>query len=139
MIFARRSFRVDHEIENAVLHITASCNVLTRQFAFKAYINGTYVGLGPQFKTFHNQYFYNSFDVTDHIVCGENVLGAICYVLSDRKLMAELKITYADGTSEMIPTDDTWKVLDGTAAYGDDGNSIGTNYMKLEQECVEME
>lgn len=137
VIFARRSFRVNRKIENAVLHITASCNAQTRQFAFKAYINGVYVGLGPQFKSFHNQYFYNSFDVTDHIVCGENVLGAICYVLSDRKLMAELKITYADGTSEIIKTDDTWKVLDGTSAYGDDGNSIGTNYYTAMAENID--
>lgn len=128
VIFARKSFTVNKTVENALLNITASSNAQTRQFTYRAYINGEYVGLGPQFKTYNNQYFYNSFDVTDHITSGENVLGAICYALSDKKLMAELKITYTDGTSDIIKTDSTWKVLDGTYAYGDNGTSAGTNY-----------
>ena len=128
VIFARKSFTVNKTVENALLNITASSNAQTRQFTYRAYINGEYVGLGPQFKTYNGQYFYNSFDVTDHITSGENALGAICYALSDKKLMAELKITYTDGTSDVIKTDSTWKVLDGTYAYGDNGTSVGTNY-----------
>lgn len=137
VMFARRSFRVDRKVENAVLHITASSNARTRQYAYKAYVNGKYTGLGPQFRTLGNQYLYNSFDITDCLVSGENVLGAICYALSDKKLMAELKITYADGASETIATDSAWKVLDGTAAYGDDGTSIGTGYYTAMAENID--
>ena len=67
---------------------------------YRAYINGEYVGLGPQWLKYNNQFFYNSFDVTDYIANGENVIGAICYALSDKKLIAELKITYTDGTTD---------------------------------------
>lgn len=137
VIFARRSFDVDKGIENALLNITASSNSEIRQFTYRAYINGEYVGLGPQFKTYNNQYYYNSFDVTDYITEGENVIGAICYALSDKKLMAELIITYNDGTSETIKTDDTWRVLDGAKAYGYNGESIGTTYYTAMAENID--
>lgn len=137
VIFARKNFSVDKQVESALFNITASSNSETRQFTYRAYINGEYVGLGPQFKTYDNQYFYSSFDVTDYITDGENTVGAICYALSDKKLMAEMKITYTDGSVELIKTDNTWKVLDGTKAYGDNGESIGTKYYTAMAENID--
>lgn len=133
VIFARRSFNVDKEVERAIVSVTARYpgfkgSSTTRQYAFKLSVNGEYVGIGPHMDGYADKYFYNTFDVTDKLVQGENAIGAIVYVLKEKMFMAQLKIDYTDGTSETIKTDDSWMTLDGTAAFGEGNGSIGTSY-----------
>ncbi len=137
VIFARKGFTVpqDKEVERAIVSVTArypgfkgSGSTVTRQYAFKLSVNGTFVGVGPHFDGYNNQYFYNTFDVTDLLTPGENAIGAIVYVLQDKRFQAQLKIDYTDGTSQTVKTDSSWKTLDGTAVFGEGNGTIGTSY-----------
>lgn len=140
VFFARKDFTVPEgkTVDSAVVNVTAlysgfkgSASVNTRQWVFRMYVNGEYVGIGPHMDSSQGKgagdYYYNSFDVTNHLQEGENTIGAICYALQDRRFQAQLKVTYTDGTSDVYVTDNTWKTLDGTAAYGEGEASIGTS------------
>lgn len=136
VVFFCKGFTVDpgKQVERAIVSVTArypgfkgSSNTVTRQFAFKLSINGKFVGIGPHFDGFDGKYFYNTFDVTDKLVSGENAMGAIVYVLQDKRFQAQLKIDYTDGTSQTVKTDSSWKTLDGTAIFDEGNSSTGTS------------
>lgn len=135
VVFFRKSFTVDNlkSIERAVVSITArypgfkgESSAVTRQYAFKFSLNGHFVGVGPHFDGFDGKYFYNTFDVSDKLTAGKNAMGAIAYVLQDKRFQAQLKIDYADGSSRIIATDGSWKSLDGTAVFDEGNGSTGT-------------
>ncbi len=136
VVFFRKSFTVDpsKSVERATVSVTArypgfkgSSRAVTRQYAFKFSLNGFFVGVGPHFEGFDGKYFYNTFDVTDKLVAGENAMGAIVYVLQDKRFQAQLKIDYTDGSSQMIATDGSWKSMDGTAVFDEGNGSTGTD------------
>lgn len=150
VFFARKDFTVPEgkTVDSAVVNVTAlysgfkgSGSVNTRQWVFRMYVNGEYVGIGPHMDSSQGagkgDYYYNSFDVTDKVQEGENTIGAICYALQDRRFQAQLKVTYTDGTSDVYVTDNTWKTLDGTAAYGEGEASIGTSYFTAMAENID--
>ncbi|MCP2031171.1 alpha-L-rhamnosidase [Okibacterium sp. HSC-33S16] len=95
---------------------------------YEATLNGETIGdevLTPGWTSYDARLTFQSFDVTAGVRSGRNVLGATVadgwygerfgfdgnfsrsYV-GPRALTAQLRITYADGTSEMITTDATW-------------------------------
>ncbi len=102
-----------------------------------AYINGQRVGdhmLDMPWTQFAKQVTYNTFDVTSLLRKGENAIGVMlgngwynpmpirlfqrfnfreALTVGKPCLKAQLKITYADGSSEMIGTDQSWKSGDG--------------------------
>ena len=93
-------------------------------------INGSKVGdryFAPGFTSYKNNLQYQTYDVTDllHgetelrvIVAGGWAVGSFVFtrknrVYADRQaLLLELRITYADGTEEVIGTDETWSVTE---------------------------
>ena len=121
----RRAFALDRPVERARLYVTSAGIHLLR-------LNGEPVGdrvLAPGWSAYGKRLRYDTHDVTDLLRDGENVLGAVVAdgwwrghlgwemkrnVYGDRLgLLAQLEVTYADGTSERVTTDARWRTAPG--------------------------
>lgn len=93
---------------------------------YQFYINGNKIGddyFAPGQSYYSKEVYYRTYDVTEQMITGENVIGAVLgHGKYDRAksdwgdelaLCAKLIIRYADGRREAIVTDGTW------SAYGD--------------------
>jgi alpha-L-rhamnosidase len=118
----RHSFRLTKPVASARLYATAFGS-------YKFSVNGKPVGdqvLAPGWTDFRQRVYYQTYDVTALLAGGENALGAYLapgwystplewigqgnnYGPTPGALRAQLKVTYADGTSEWIATDSSWK------------------------------
>lgn len=118
----RKSIQIDKEVASARLYI---CGL----GLYEAEINGNRIGdeyLTPYCNSYNNWIQYQTFDVTKFLEKGSNCLGALlgngwykgrfsfngkeegCY--GNRfALLGELMITYTDGTTETVITDESWK------------------------------
>lgn len=129
-LYFRRSFSVEKPIEKATLFITC-------QGAGEFYINSVRTdneilsdGISQKYKE------YRQVDVTNLIKMGENVIGAISgngwlnseshssVYMNKNMLLAELFISYVDGTEEVFGTDNLWKcnfspLTDNDLQYGE--------------------
>ncbi|MGB2351427.1 MAG: family 78 glycoside hydrolase catalytic domain [Akkermansiaceae bacterium] len=122
--YLRKEFKVAAPITRAMLYATA-------QGVLELSLNGQRVGdevFTPGWTDYRKRIYYRTYDVTDLLAQGPNAIGAI---LGDGwlrgniscvgqnkygnklRLKAQLRIDYADGTSEVIVTDPSWK-----ASYG---------------------
>lgn len=128
----RKEFPVTKKINNALLFITGLGQ-------YEVNINGNKVGntfLAPGWTYFEKTVLYNVYNVTDHLIKGSNAIAAIVgngfYNINREryfkivsafgmpKLICCLKISYDDGSSENIVSDESWK----TAASPVTFNSI---------------
>ncbi|MBT2533171.1 glycoside hydrolase family 78 protein [Arthrobacter sp. ISL-48] len=118
----RKSFQASSPVASARLYVTA-------HGLYEMEINGTRVGdeaLAPGWTSYNQRLRYSTYDVTGLLNDGENVVGAwmadgwyrgrIGYHGGTRNiygeklaLIAQLEITYGNGTRETIATDETWK------------------------------
>jgi len=127
----RREFAVKKKVERARLYVTA-------MGLYEMALNGKRVGeeyFTPGWTAYDFRYQYQTYDVTSLTKSGENCLGAM---LGDGwfrgrtgwegkrnsygkklALLAQLVITYADGTQEIIGTDDKWKAATGAVRESD--------------------
>ncbi|MDR0671052.1 MAG: hypothetical protein LBF64_01950, partial [Oscillospiraceae bacterium] len=120
-------------------------------YIYDLYMNGRSVGVGPARvhkynmsgglnTTAPNLYYYNSFDVTDLLQAGENVMAASNYSRSGKSVLFQLTVFYEDGAKEVLVNsarDRTqWRAKDGTGAFGD--NSSFTNGGYVTQALEEM-
>ena len=128
----RREFDVRTGVMQARLYIT-SLGV------YEAQLNGAPVGdhvLAPGWTSYSHRLRYQTFDVTDMLHEGPNALGATLgdgwyrgrlsfgggrrNIYGDRlALLAQLEISYADGTTERIVTDETWRAATGPIRASD--------------------
>ncbi|MFX0555395.1 family 78 glycoside hydrolase catalytic domain [Maribacter sp. CXY002] len=129
----RTTFNVsDKKVAKARLYVTA-------RGIYEMYLNGERIGedyFTPGLTQYNKTHMYKTYDVTD-LIDGNNALGAwlsegwwsgnITYsgenwnFFGDRQsLLAQLIITYEDGTEKMITTNDAdWKLFaDGPIQYG---------------------
>ena len=117
----RRTFTPRSEVATAILSVTA-------HGIYEATLNGAVVGdevLAPGWTSYDARLTFQSFDVTDGIRSGSNVLGATVAdgwfgerfgfdgnfsrsYAGPRALSAQLRIEYADGTTELVVTDAAW-------------------------------
>lgn len=126
----RRSFQVDGEVQRARLYATALGYGEVR-------VNGNAVSdsvLDPAWTATEKRIFYSSYDVTDHLTAGENVLGVMLgngwrnplplrmwgrinirehLSVGRPQHLMELVVEYADGSVQRIGTDTSWRVADG--------------------------
>lgn len=127
----RKSFQAKKKIESARLYITGLGY-------YEAYINGDKIGdhvLDPGWTNYDKEILYSTYDVTDNIKRGEaNVIGIMVGNgwynvlplhmwggLDMRKILsvgmpcvkAQLLITYSDGKTDVIATDDSWQTAPG--------------------------
>jgi alpha-L-rhamnosidase len=105
---------------------------------YEFFINGAHVSdrkLEPGYTHFDKRVLYSTYDVTSMLQHGENVLAAelgngwlniqslsVWEFEKARwrmrpRMIAELRITYNDGTVQTIPTDRTWKTNSGPCSF----------------------
>lgn len=134
----RREFDVRADMKRARLYITALG-------VYEAYLNGERIGdhvMDPGWTSYRHRLLYQTFDVTKQLHEGRNALGAMLgdgwfrgrlgfgggrrNLYGDHlALLAQLEITYGDGTSERLVTDDKWLAATGPIRSSDiyDGES----------------
>ncbi|MCX6039303.1 MAG: glycoside hydrolase family 78 protein [Chloroflexi bacterium] len=128
--FLRKSFSLDKPVAAARLYITALG-------VYEATLNSKRVGeaeLAPGWTDFSKRVRYQTYEVTSLLQQGGNVIGAIlgdgwyCGNLAwkgrqyygDRpKLLAQLTITYTDGSKTLIISDETWQTAFGALLESD--------------------
>jgi len=122
--YVRKDFVLGRSPKRAVLYVTGLGVVEPR-------LNGRKVGedlLVPGWTDYRKRIYYRAYDVTSQVRQGENTLGAI---LGDgwfrghlsiigqnlygyqTRLLAQLHVFYADGSSEIVASDGSW-----TAGFG---------------------
>ena len=121
----RKELKIAKEVKNARLYATA-------RGIYEFYINGKRVGtdfFNPGWTDYRYRLLYNTFDVTDLLKKGDNVLGAILgtgwwsehngfmtgwqdQYGSRESLLGKLYVEYTDGTSAIFVTDSSWKCYD---------------------------
>ncbi|MDU1889637.1 MAG: family 78 glycoside hydrolase catalytic domain [Dysgonomonas sp.] len=127
----RKEFAVDKDVIFARAYVSGTGY-------YEMYINGERIGknyLDPGYTHFDKRILYVTHDVTSYIAGGKNAVAAVlgngfynCQSKAvwdferarwrDRpRLLCEIRITYQDGTTEVIATDDTWKTNTGPYTY----------------------
>jgi alpha-L-rhamnosidase len=127
------------DIVAATLYATAGDFRDHKQYAYKAYINGEFVGLGPT-NHIDAENRYDGFDVTDLITSGDNAIGVIAYTQNEQnqRFIAMLRIDYADGTTQTVSSGDDWQTMTGGEVWPDVG-SIGTNFYAAPKENLDLQ
>lgn len=105
----RKCFLVSGCISEALFHVTADSRYI-------AYINGSFIGMGPV-RSWPSEQFYDSYNIKELLRDGENVIAILVthygvsnfqYIEGRGGLFAQLEIL--SGTDwEIIGTDDSWK------------------------------
>jgi alpha-L-rhamnosidase len=118
----RKEFNLGKEIASARLYISSLG-------LYEAEINGEKVGdqvLPPGWTSFHSRVQYQTYDVSTMLSTGANAIGLTLgngwyrafrgFRPNDENLgkesldvIAQLEVTYTDGTTEVVLTDDSWK------------------------------
>jgi alpha-L-rhamnosidase len=119
--YFRKEFNLVKRISQALVYVSGLGQ-------YELYINGEKIGdrfLSPGWTNYLKTCYYNTFDVTEQLKRGSNVVGAIVgngfyNVNRERyrklviaygapKLILALKVKYSDGSVETIISDETWK------------------------------
>jgi alpha-L-rhamnosidase len=128
--YVRTIFNVSGKIASARLYVTAlGC--------YEFELNGTRVGreeFTPGWTDYHQRVQYLAYDVTALLKTGANAAGAILgdgwyagrvgwrtrsYYGDRPKLRAQFVLTFADGTTQAVATDSSWKVAFGPITESD--------------------
>lgn len=136
-VFLRSDFDLpDKEIGWASVYATGADSRPSKQHVYKLYLNGEFVILGPT-RPIGDEGRYDGVDVTDRLRSGEeNALAALAYTSAGRKFQAELHIVFTDGTRQVVGTDSSWRVMDGSDTFPSAG-SIGTSYYQAPKEYID--
>ncbi len=122
----RRDFSVRGPVRRARLYATALG-------LYELELNGVRVGgivLAPGWTSYHHRLRYQTYDVTEALNSGSNTLGAWLadgwfrgrlgfnggtrHIYGDRRgLLVQLEIQYADGSAEVVRTDENWRTAAG--------------------------
>ncbi|MEV7757786.1 family 78 glycoside hydrolase catalytic domain [Microbacterium sp. NPDC089180] len=125
----------DKDIAWATVYATAASTAPTRQFVYKMWLNGEFVGLGPT-QPIARETRYDGFDVTGLLRRGTtNSLGALAYTTTDKRFQSHLVVEYSDGSRETFGTTTDWKTLNGSRVFPAAG-SIGTQYFTAPKENI---
>ena len=128
--FLRKEFSTPKKVKSARVYISALG-------LYELYLNGEKVGkdlFTPGWTSYHKRIQYQVYDVTS-MLKSSNTLGAILgdgwyrgnigfrkqshFYGEKLALIAQLHITYSDGTTETIQTDETWKASTGPIIFSD--------------------
>lgn len=118
--------------------IIAATAYITAHGLYEAQINGQRVGdayLTPGWTSYNKRLQYQVYDVTNLVKNGNNAIGVtlgsgwyrgiigfgnnINVYGKDIALLFQMKITYSDGSSEYIVSDDSWKSSTGAIVYSE--------------------
>lgn len=128
----RKTFDIEKEIESAKLYISAAAYYLL-------YVNGEApndMKLDPGYTHYDKRNLYSTIDITESLRKGSNVVATVLgngFFNADApvatwdfekaqwrdraKMIMEIHVKYIDGSSFIIPTDDTWKTSIGPHIY----------------------
>lgn len=128
--YYRKNFSTSKKIKSARVYVTSLG-------LYQLFLNGKKVSTDlftPGWTSYKNRIQYQTYDVTS-MLQKENAIGAILgdgwyrgnigwvsqngYYGSKLALLAQLKIDYADGTSETIVSDQSWKAATGPIVESD--------------------
>lgn len=127
----------DKPIAWATLNATGTDWKASRQYVFKAAIDGRFVGLGPT-SPVGTETRFDGFDVTDRLEPGATSTISLIANSSNAnaRLLAQLRVQYADGSTQVVGTGSDWKVLSAGAVYPSPG-SYGTSYFNAPREDLD--
>ena len=129
--FFRKTFTLTKPINQARVYI---CGL----GYYELYLNGKKVGdhvLDPAFTHYDRRVLYVTYDVTDQVRSRKNALGVVLgngwYNMHTRAvwdfdqapwreiptMLCQLEVDFADGSSQMIASDSTWKVSTGPILF----------------------
>ena len=127
--YFRREFMVEKKISQALLFISGLGH-------YELYVNGEKAGdrfLAPGWTEYDKTCYYNSYDVTEQLKKGDNVLGAIVgngffninreryrklvLAYGAPKMILKLRITFNDGSVRTIVSDDSWSTSPSPVTY----------------------
>jgi len=118
--YLRRTFDTAKTVRQARLYVTALGT-------YRIFVNGTRVGAGeltPGFTDFRKRVLYQTYDVTNLVTRGSNVIAALLgggwygspltwvgayFFTPPNRLVAQLELDYDDGSHDLIATGTTWK------------------------------
>ena len=129
----RKEFDISGKISEAIVHVTG---VGYYQF----YFNGDTVGdqvLAPAMTDYRKRVMYKTFDVTDRINAGTNVLGFVAgngpyrmtnpenryswggrsNIMGIPACLLQLHIRFKDGSEKIITSDESWKYSSGPVTF----------------------
>lgn len=142
--YLHKKFELPKSIKTAIVNISGLG-------LYELYINGKKVGndvLAPAQTQFDKQVMYNSYDVTNYLQKGKNAIGCILgngrwinlrnkpeFAEVDSlpkfpKLIAQIQITFTDGSIQNIISDESWKIsADGPVRFNNefDGERYDAN------------
>ncbi|MBQ9417158.1 MAG: glycoside hydrolase family 78 protein [Bacteroidales bacterium] len=125
--YLRKAFTLDRKVASARIYIAGLGS-------YSLYLNGTEVApeelLKPALSDYRKRVYVNTYDVTSLLAQGDNAIGVTLAggrftAMRQReggyppntmvhfgtpRLIAQLEITFADGTTQTIATDPTWKI-----------------------------
>jgi alpha-L-rhamnosidase len=127
--YFRKGFSLEKKVSKALVFVSGLGQ-------YELYLNGEKIGdrfLSPGWTNYEKKCYYNTFDVTDMLLRGENVIGAIVgngfYNINREryrklviaygapKLILKLEVTYSDGSKETIITDESWKTTSSPITF----------------------
>jgi alpha-L-rhamnosidase len=126
----RKEFQIGKKISRARVYVSGLGY-------YELHLNGQHVGdhvLDPGWTTYCKRVLYSTYDVTDQLKRGPNVLGVMLgngwfnplplrlwgainprdsLTVGESRAIVQLVAEFTDGTSQMIATDESWKVGNG--------------------------
>jgi alpha-L-rhamnosidase len=121
--YLRKTIEITKPVQRARLYVTALGS-------YRVFLNGSQVGkdeLTPGLTDYRKRVQYQTYDVTNQIAHGANVIGALLgdgwygspltwsgvyFVAPPDRLFAQLELEYDDGSRNLIVTDDSWKTAE---------------------------
>lgn len=129
--YLRREFTAAKPVQQALVFSSALG-------LYKLFINGRRAGdaeLAPGWTSYNKHLLYQSYDITDLIVQGENAIGALIgagwykgkmgfvglrnHYGEKTALLTQLLLKYTDGTEELITSDDNWKGAESPIVFSE--------------------
>ena len=118
--YLRRTIALTKTVKSARLYVTALGS-------YRVFLNGRQIGddvLTPDFTDYRKRVLYQTYDVTNLLVNGNNVIGAVLgdgwygsgltwigmhFFPPPDRFVAQLELDYADGSHDTVVTDESWK------------------------------
>lgn len=135
--YLRKSFKIQKKIKKATAYTTALG-------LYELRLNGSKVGdyyFMPGWTDYNKRVYYQTFDITEDLHEGENVVGAVvadgwysgyigygllvqldkvrAFYGENPSFMGQILIEYEDGSKEVIVSDTTWKASQGAIREAD--------------------
>ncbi len=129
--YFRKTFILNNDIKSATLFITSLG-------LYEAHINGNRVRdsyLTPGWTSYNKRLQYQQYDVAHLLSKGKNAIGVVLgngwyrgfigfggsnnFYGHELAVLAQIEVTYTNGKSERISTNDSWKVSHGSILYSE--------------------